>query len=276
MESIWSKELADGLMALAESKAEAYQAASPFPHAVFDDFLPAEIVREALAAYPSREALQWLRFEGQHEKKLAFFQAEALPGPLRDLLHFLNSATILKFLQTLTGIPALLPDPHFYGGGLHFIERGGFLEMHADFNRLTELNVNRRLNLLIYMNPDWKEEYGGHLELWDTSMTRCEQRILPALNRCVVFSTTSDSYHGHPHPLTCPERMSRRSIATYYYTAPTEAVAAPEFHSTIFKERPQEGTGDAAGGNGGGGGLKRALKPFAPPILVDAWRKLKG
>src|SRR5204862_7094734 len=97
-----------------------------------------------------------------------------------------------------------------------------------------------RLNLLLYMNPDWREEYGGHLEIWDREMKRCEKRILPIANRCVIFNTLDDSYHGHPHPLTCPEGMSRCAIATYYYTVDRPAVVDQKVHSTAWQELPGE------------------------------------
>jgi Rps23 Pro-64 3,4-dihydroxylase Tpa1-like proline 4-hydroxylase len=90
--------------------------------------------------------------------------------------------------------------------------------VHADFNRHEKLNLDRRLNLLLYLNRDWKEEYGGHLQLWTRDMGRCVVKVLPVFNRCVVFSTTDFSYHGHPDPLTCPPGRTRKSIAMYYYT----------------------------------------------------------
>src|SRR5581483_6543461 len=113
----------------------------------------------------------------------------------------------------------LIPDPYFTGGGLHQIERGGYLKIHADFDRHEKLGLQRRLNVLVYLNRDWDESYGGALELWDRAMTHPVVRVLPVFNRCVVFSTTDQSYHGHPEPLTCPPDRRRRSLALYYYTA---------------------------------------------------------
>ncbi|NEN95926.1 MAG: 2OG-Fe(II) oxygenase, partial [Moorea sp. SIO3I7] len=132
--------------------------------------------------------------------------------------------------------------PHFVGGGLHQIEKGGYLKIHADFNRHTKLRLDRRLNLLIYLNKDWQEDYGGHFEMWDTEMTQSQKKILPVFNRCVIFSTTDFSYHGHPEPLTCPEGRTRKSLALYYYSngRPAEELSKSGDHSTLFKARPGE------------------------------------
>ena len=158
----------------------------------------------------------------------------------RLLLYQLNGSVFLQFLEQLTGIDGLIPDPYFGGGGLHQIERGGYLKVHADFNWHPKLRLDRRLNLLLYLNKDWKEAYGGHLELWSRNMTRCVQRILPIFNRCVIFSTTDTSYHGHPDPLRCPPSITRKSLALYYYTngRPEQEQSAP--HDTLFQERPGE------------------------------------
>jgi hypothetical protein len=195
-----------------------YQAAQPYPHAVLDDFFPADVLRQVLELFPAPGDLTWQRYKNEHEVKLAFREAEVLPAPLREVLYFLNSRPMLLFLEKLTGIPALLPDMSYVGGGLHQIPRGGKLDVHVDFNKLSPWNLDRRLNLILYLNRDWQEEYGGHFELWDAEGRACVKRVLPVFNRCVVFSTSAKSYHGHPHPLTCPEGWTRKSLAIYYYT----------------------------------------------------------
>ncbi|MBS1624221.1 MAG: 2OG-Fe(II) oxygenase [Bacteroidetes bacterium] len=155
-------------------------------------------------------------------------------------MHFLNSQPFLDFLTELTGIENLLPDPSLAGGGYHEIKPGGFLKIHSDFNKHPVYKLDRRLNVLIYLNKDWKEEYGGHFELWDTDMTHCVTKIAPLFNTMALFSTTSRSYHGHPNVLTCPPDRSRKSIALYYYTNGRPQHEVEEFleeHSTIFKAR---------------------------------------
>lgn len=146
----------------------------------------------------------------------------------------------LKFLEELTGITNLISDPSFRGGGLHNIYRGGKLGIHADFNKHERYGLDRRLNLLLYLNKEWREEYGGHIELWNREMKQCVRSYLPKFNRVVIFTTTETSFHGHPKPLSCPEYMSRKSLALYYYTNGRPEEVQGDNHSTIFKLRPDE------------------------------------
>src|SRR6185437_550489 len=176
----------------------------------------------------------------------------------------LNSATFLQFLERLTGVDALIPDPYFFGGGLHQIEPGGFLKVHVDFSRHDTLHVDRRLNAIIYLNKDWEPAYGGALEFWDDEMTRPVQSILPVFNRCVVFSTVG-SNHGHPDPLACPPGRTRRSLALSYYRNDRSADEELEDHESRYRERPGERIRSG----------RILMKRITPPILLDAARGLK-
>jgi hypothetical protein len=159
---------------------------------------------------------------------------------VRQIFWELNSSTFLKFLEKLTGIKNLLPDPHLQGGGIHQIERGGMLRVHADFNYHPVFKLDRRLNLLLYLNDPWPEEWGGHLQLWSKDMSHCEQKVLPVARRCVIFNTLSDSWHGHPDPLTCPEDVRRKSIAMYYYTNGRPSAERHKPHKTKWQSMPGE------------------------------------
>jgi len=218
-----------------------YLNAEPFPHIIIDDFLPTDILDKILEEFPQPGAIDWQNFKNKSEKKLASTSELQMGETIRFLLYQLNSSVFIDFLEKLTGIDGIIPDPHFVGGGLHQIERGGYLKLHVDFNKHTRLKLDRRLNLLIYLNKNWEEEYGGHLQLWDSEIKECHQKILPIFNRCVIFSTTDFSYHGHPDPLTCPEDRTRKSLALYYYSngRPAEEVSDSD-HSTVFKARPDE------------------------------------
>ena len=117
------------------------------------------------------------------------------------------------------------------------MKRGGHLAIHADFNPHVKLKLRRRLNLLIYLNEDWEERFGGDLELWDKKMEKCEVKISPIFNRAVLFNTDSDTFHGNPEPLDCPPKRSRRSLGFYYYTTSDAIFEEYEWHSTDFKAR---------------------------------------
>jgi Rps23 Pro-64 3,4-dihydroxylase Tpa1-like proline 4-hydroxylase len=212
-----------------------YANAEPFPHIALDGLFDDDALDAVLREFPSHDAMQWREFDTPLEKKLGYYhETSAISKTVREFLDAMNSFEMLLWLEALTGIEGLIPDPYFGGGGLHQIEPGGFLKIHADFNVHPKLKLDRRLNMLIYLNKNWRDEYGGHLELWDRDMSACRQKILPAFNRTVIFSTTDTSFHGHPHPLTAPEGMSRKSVSLYYYTAgrPEAERSAP--HDTLF------------------------------------------
>ncbi len=216
---------------------ESYLSASPFPHAVIDDLFSPDLVDSLLAEFPDADGVEWKRFENRQERKLGYDYHSMLGDTLTRFMVFMSSPEMLEFLEKLTGIEGLIPDPYYGGAGPHQILPGGFLKIHADFNVHPKLRLDRRLNLLLYLNKDWEESYGGHLELWSTDMSHCVERILPVANRTVVFSTTSDSYHGHPDPLRCPTGRSRKSLSFYYYTNGRPEEEQGEAHDTLFKER---------------------------------------
>ena len=98
------------------------------------------------------------------------------------LISYLNSYEFINFLSNLTGIKEkLIPDPYLWGAGYHELKDEGFLNVHADFNLHPELKLNRRINLLIYLNKDWQENYGGSLELWNREMKNCIKKLLQYL-----------------------------------------------------------------------------------------------
>ena len=214
-----------------------YQSADPFPHIVMDGLFDDHVLDRIVAEFPKPDEMRWMTFDSPTEKKLGYYHEHSTITPaIRAFLDALNGFETLLFLEELTGIEGLIPDPYFGGGGLHQIESGGFLKIHTDFNVHPKLKLDRRVNMLVYLNRDWQDQWGGHLELWNASMTERRQHIAPLFNRTVVFSTTDTSFHGHPHPLTTPPGVTRKSVSLYYYTAgrPEEERSAP--HDTIFRE----------------------------------------
>ncbi len=261
------------LKELATNYHQDYLNAEPFPHIVIDDFLPPEILEQILEEFPKPKSINWTSFENKSEKKLASTSELQMGETTRFLLYQLNSSIFIDFLEKLTGINGIIPDPHFLGGGLHQIEKGGYLKVHVDFNKHTRLKLDRRLNLLLYLNKNWQEEYGGYLQLWDREMKECHQKVLPIFNRCVIFGTTDFSYHGHPDPLTCPEDRTRKSLALYYYSNGRPAEEVSDFdHSTIFKARPDEDLTEEIPQSEK---VKLLIKKFIPPILIDLAKVVK-
>jgi hypothetical protein len=220
------------LLELAREHCVDYARACPFPHVVFDDLFSAEVLDAVLCEFPAPGDGDWWRFESTRERKLAANDETMLGPTTRQLLQELNSGPMIDFLNRLTGIPGLVPDPHFIGGGLHQIQAGGYLDVHADFNLHPYTGLQRRLNLLLYLNKDWPDEYGGALELWRRGGKGPDKVVAPVFGRCVIFTTSDQAYHGHPKPLTCPPDRTRRSLALYYYSLPDQAVVA---HNTVFR-----------------------------------------
>ena len=217
--------------------ADGYAAAQPFPHTVIDDFLPPSLVDLCLANFPSQPDPDSQQFDRNQERLKTSFHPDYMVPVLRNLFYSFNSRPFIRLIENITGISGLIPDPYFAGGGFHEIANGGHLSVHADFNHHKPLNLERRINMLIYLNPDWQEAYGGQLELWKTDMSACVQSIVPIANRCVIFTTTQESMHGNPTPVNHPDGKARRSIALYYYTATwADTKAARE---TQFRPRPQ-------------------------------------
>ena len=214
--------------------ADRYKTAEPYPHVVVDDVFDPVLLEEILKEIDAMDRTQWHVTQRETERKYSSEDFRHF-GPLtRALISQLNAAPFLAFLENLTGIAGLVPDPHLRGGGLHEIHRDGVLGVHADFNYYQRLGLYRRLNLLLYLNVGWSEDWGGDLELWDKGGTHCVARVSPLFNRMVIFDTSDRHYHGHPRPLQCPPDRARKSIALYYYTVQAPADCSAEAHTTIF------------------------------------------
>jgi hypothetical protein len=251
----------------------AYASADPFPNIYFDNFFDEGALRKVLSEFPDMSKSADFKYNDANQIKLASKGEYRFGEHTKEFMHYLNSQPFLEFLSELTGIENLIPDPFFDGGGCHQILPGGMLKIHADFNKQPRTKLDRRLNVLIYLNDDWKEEYGGQFELWDKDMKACRKSILPLFNRMAMFSTTSTSYHGNPNVVRCPEGRSRKSLALYYYTngRPVEEMSVSEAdHNTIFKYRKEDRKSKMVTS------LKETIRLITPPILLQGLSKTKN
>jgi hypothetical protein len=254
-----------------------YLAGHPFPHVVIDGLVPDDLLDEVVRESPGADLQEnWVRWTDDNSVKRGLRDDWTMGPTTRLLLNQCNSAAFVNFLEDLTGITGLIPDPHYFGGGLHTIERGGYLRVHADFNHYPRLNLERRINALLYLNRDWQDEWGGHLELWDETLSRREAMIAPLFNRMVIFATTDTAYHGHPNPLTCPPGVARRSLALYYYSVDRPAEERTEPHSTLWQPGVGElepRPGEPAPATGSPDGADTAPEPAPEPVVApDAGR----
>ena len=218
------------------------RSAVPFPHFCVDNFLEADAAEECLAAFPSFDQASKLgrSFATVNERnKIQITDSTKFPPPILRLHEALASQEWLDFMSYVMDIPKLLADPQMVGGGIHETGPRGHLDVHVDFNYIEERDLHRRINILVYFNKGWKPEWGGNIELWDTDVKVCHHSFMPIFNRCVVFETSDISYHG-VSAVKCPEGVSRKSFAGYYYTKEAPPHWTGESHSTIFRARPDE------------------------------------
>ncbi len=219
-----------------------FRDARPFRHLVIDSFFAADFIDRLTREFPAFERGNARNEQGELGGKSTVERIRELGPAYVALDEWVQSQAFLQWLSTATGIPDLRYDPWYFGGGTHDNRHGQELDPHVDFNRHPETGQHRRLNLIVYLNQRWEDDWGGALELH--SDPRSEQDevslITPSYNRCVVFETTEWSWHGFSR-IGLPEseqHRSRRSIALYFYTEhrPSDELA-PE-HSTIYVDRP--------------------------------------
>jgi len=215
----------------------------PFRHIVIDNFLPADVANGLLSAFPSAEDNSWERTDdaGIEIKARSTWSSEFdIPDGLVDILRVFNSAPILTAMSAALEIPKLMSDPYYAGGGLNLSERNGLLDVHVDGNYHDASGMNRRVNLLFYLNPNWQPEWGGEFGIYDNEGKTLVKAVPPVMNRCVIFDTHDKSYHGLPNPINFPKTDPRRSILLYYYTVaprPGQNIKVNEPHSALWRSK---------------------------------------
>lgn len=209
--------------------ADTFKIGKPFPHVVIQNACDATLLRNAVDHWPDDSNAGWRQFQ---KGKRAHDKPELVADPLARLMYLGMNSQLILWLRAMTGINDLSGDPSLHGGGLHEVETGGFLRMHVDFNRNGDLY--RRLNAILYLNANWRDEWGGHLELADRPQEPAHKlMIAPAFNRLVIFEASEHSWHGHPQPMQCPENVTRKSVAWYFYSE-TPHPSYKSDHSTVY------------------------------------------
>lgn len=254
------------LMQIAAARSADYRGAAPFPHIVLDGLFCAALLDQAVAELPAASA-RWTTYNTVNESKQVCSDA-SLFGPTAEIIvHALNSAPFVRFLERLTGIAGLIPDPHLHAAGYMKVSPGGFLGLHYDFATQRELKLDRRINVLLYLNRDWLAEWGGALELHSndpvTDPGHQEVAIEPLFNRVAIFNTPN-ALHGHRKPLTCPKGRARLCLSWYYYTAPPVPGWAARSRAVEFRG-PMDLRRFAI----------RAANLLTPPIVFELARKTK-
>ena len=227
----------------AEKLRLAFQGNKPFRHIVIDSFLASSFLERLAAEFPPFDPKHALNEFGEAGRKAVVQNLRRLGPSCHDFDRLVRSGEFLSLVETITDIPKLLYDPDYAGGGTHENLDGQDLDPHVDFNYHPRRNLHRRLNLILFLNPVWDPAWGGALELHEDPWLATGQNrittIQPAANRCVIFETSEHSWHGFPK-INLPadkKRLSRRSIAVYFYTKqrPRQEIAPP--HATVYVQR---------------------------------------
>ena len=211
--------------------------ARPYKHIVVDNFLKPEVAEKLHKKFPAYEVFN-KKYDGLNEKKAEGSNFEDFDPIFAQLKKEISTMLFCNWVSEVTGIKDVFVTDDAMGSGLHQGMNGSFLDIHIDFSMHHLDNVYRRLNLLIYFNKDWKDEWKGHIELWNADMTFPEKKVRPDFNRAVLFETTGKSYHGYDK-INPPEGVNRKSFYTYFYTEDS-GDQNDTYNDTVFKARPDE------------------------------------
>lgn len=222
-----------------------YKEADPYPHVFIENFVnDTNMLDQIIEEYKNYVCWGYDPKSTNYQVKKFFSpwcdaNINDIPPTTKRLMNYFNSRPVLDKLEKLTGISGLIADPHFVGGGMHRIDRGGRLSVHSDFNKHPNKPWYRRINLLLYLNKNWQDSWGGDLQLWNKDITAAVKSSSPLYNRAVIFNTTPTAYHGHPHELNCPNGVSRNSIAIYYFSMDRPDHEKDNTTSATWKNIPQ-------------------------------------
>lgn len=215
----------------------------PFKHIVIDNFFPNKLANVCLSSFPSIERKSW-DYTNDSDIEIKYrttWESEFdIPDGIVDAIRIMNSSIFLKAMSSTFSISKIVPDPYFSGGGLNITKPKGLLDVHVDGNYHDATGLNRRLNAILYLNPNWQDDWGGEFGLYDEKGEKCVKKVAPLFNRLVIFDSHDKSFHGLPNPLNFPEGEERKSIILYYYTKeerPASQVVTPEPHSALWKKR---------------------------------------
>lgn len=211
-----------------------YQANEPFPHIVLDNFLPQDVAELLAREYPNLNQKNLKHHNHANTSRHFLEDSREFSYGLRLFSEAISSRSFLLFLETITGIRALLPDPYFMGGGAMMTGNGGFLNIHVDFNWHQKMQAWRRCNALFYLTKDWKVDYGGALELWSADGKQKIKQVDPIFNRVVIFSTTATSFHGQPGKVNAPDGMFRNVFSAFYYATQKNELIDSAPHYTKY------------------------------------------
>jgi len=214
-----------------------FNKSKPFSYIVIDNFFENYYANSLFLQFPNIDS-NWHKYFNPIEIKYTLDNLDVMSPDYKNLFYILCGNQIIEYIKKISNIDNLEYDPYLHGAGLHYYPNGGKLDMHIDYGIHPLSNKERRLNLIIYMNKDWDENWGGDIEFWDNNMENCCAKIAPLFNRAILFETSDKSWHGFPTQIICPSDQGRKSIAIYW-VSDQRPNAKPRFKAK-FVSKPSD------------------------------------
>lgn len=226
---------------------EKYQNALPISHVIIPNFLNTEFAEKIYNEFPDKPDHTWHKYYNPIEVKYANDRINDMEEHIRSLFYYLSTDKMIQIFSEISGI-SLQYDPYLHGAGLHMHPRNGRLGLHLDYEKHPITGKERRMNIILYLSKDWKDEYNGATELWDKNVSQCVVSSPVRFNTAIVFQTNDISYHGLPEKIVCPENIYRKTLAYYYVSELESKSSEHKFGATengyrlkaSFVKRPQD------------------------------------
>jgi Rps23 Pro-64 3,4-dihydroxylase Tpa1-like proline 4-hydroxylase len=250
-----------------QSLREAFLANEPFPHIVIDGLFLATFLELVHGEFDRVAWTDWDRYDSDDERKRGSGRHARFGNATQLYFNTIHSRPFLHFIEQVTGMEGLLPDPHLFGGGMHEIPEGGRFSVHVDFNQHPVTGLDNRLVFITYLNKDWQRSYGGALELWDFEKNVKTVDVDPLFGRSILFCQSPRTLHGHPVPVSAPQQRPRRSVAAYFYSNGQPDGESGPYRTTRFASPETSRSREA---------VVRGIKYVLPPVLLDAARTIRA
>jgi len=215
-----------------ESATAAFNRRAQIPSFICDDLLPLAYAKATYQAFPPPDRLVLKKTLGQ--LKFVGYRMDEYDPLLEEAVYAFQDPRVVSLIASITSIPGLLPDERLYAGGVSLMAQGHYLNPHLDNSHDRDRRNHRVLNLLYYVTPDWRDDYGGHLELWDNGPGRPQRTLHSRFNRLVVMRTDERSWHS----VSPVRHAGNRCCVSNYYFSPQPVGRDVSYHVTSFRGWP--------------------------------------